>query len=94
MDGEVRDLVVSQGELPDDLDGTLFRIGANLHYAPLSGRYNGWMGDGMVQRCSTTRTTLATLRMSTRPICGSRSLGRPIRPRFRAPAAWPTREAR
>jgi carotenoid cleavage dioxygenase len=48
MEGEVRDLVVSQGEIPESLHGTLFRIGPNARYAPLSGCYNGWMGDGMV----------------------------------------------
>jgi len=48
MEGEVRDLVVTQGSIPDDLDGSLYRIGPNLRYAPLSGRYNGWMGDGMI----------------------------------------------
>ena len=48
MEGEVRDLVITQGEIPDALAGTLFRIGPNVRYAPLSGRYNGWMGDGMV----------------------------------------------
>jgi len=48
MEGEVRDLVISQGAIPDALEGTLFRIGPNARYAPLSGRYNGWMGDGMV----------------------------------------------
>jgi carotenoid cleavage dioxygenase len=48
MEGEVRDLVISQGAIPDDVEGTLFRIGPNPRYAPLSGCYNGWMGDGMV----------------------------------------------
>jgi carotenoid cleavage dioxygenase len=48
MEGEVRDLVVTQGAIPDDLTGTLYRIGPNLRYAPLNGRYNGWMGDGMI----------------------------------------------
>ena len=48
MEGEVRDLVISQGAIPGGLQGTLFRIGPNARYAPLSGRYNGWMGDGMV----------------------------------------------
>lgn len=48
MEGELLDCVVSQGELPEGLTGTLYRIGPNLRYAPLSGRYNGWMGDGMV----------------------------------------------
>ena len=48
MEGEVRDLVVTQGSIPDDLDGSLYRIGPNLRYAPLSGRYNGWMGDEIV----------------------------------------------
>ena len=48
MEGEVRDLVISQGAIPDDVEGTLFRIGPNARYAPLSGCYNGWMGDGMV----------------------------------------------
>ena len=43
-----------QGALPDDLEGTLFRIGPNPRYAPLSGRYNGWMGDGMVHALSFT----------------------------------------
>lgn len=48
MEGEVRDIAVTQGVIPDDLTGTLYRIGPNVRYAPLSGRYNGWMGDGMV----------------------------------------------
>lgn len=48
MEGDVRDLVITRGEIPDDLRGTLYRIGPNPRYAPLSGRYNGWMGDGMV----------------------------------------------
>jgi carotenoid cleavage dioxygenase-like enzyme len=54
MEGEVRDLVISQGEIPPDLDGTLFRIGPNARYAPLSGCYNGWMGDGMVHALTFT----------------------------------------
>ena len=48
MEGEVRDLTVTEGAIPPSLSGSLLRIGPNLRYAPLSGHYNGWMGDGMV----------------------------------------------
>ena len=40
--------MVSQGAIPEGLRGTLYRIGPNVRYAPLAGKYNGWMGDGMV----------------------------------------------
>jgi carotenoid cleavage dioxygenase-like enzyme len=52
MEGEIHDLTVSQGAIPEDLCGTLYRIGPNLRYAPLAGKYNGWMGDGMVHALS------------------------------------------
>ena len=52
MEGVVRDLTVIQGEVPSDLVGTLFRIGPNPRYAPLSGRYNAWMGDGSMHALS------------------------------------------
>ncbi|MBW2423820.1 MAG: carotenoid oxygenase family protein, partial [Deltaproteobacteria bacterium] len=48
IEGELHDITVTQGALPEDLCGTLYRIGPNVRYAPLSGRYNGWMGDGMI----------------------------------------------
>ena len=48
IEGELRDAVVSQGAIPEGLRGTLYRIGPNVRYAPLAGKYNGWMGDGMV----------------------------------------------
>jgi carotenoid cleavage dioxygenase len=52
MEGWVRDLTVIQGEVPRDLAGTLYRIGPNPRYAPLSGRYNAWMGDGSMHAIS------------------------------------------
>lgn len=52
MEGVVRDLPITAGEIPDDLWGTLYRIGPNVRYAPLSGRFNGWMGDGMIHALS------------------------------------------
>lgn len=46
MECDSADLVV-EGELPADLEGTLYRIGPNPQYAPL-GAYNPLQGDGMI----------------------------------------------
>ena len=46
MEGEINDLVVL-GEIPSELDGTLYRNGSNPQYAP-RGRYHWFDGDGMV----------------------------------------------
>jgi carotenoid cleavage dioxygenase-like enzyme len=45
-EGDAPDLEI-EGELPRELDGTLFRIGPNPHFKPL-GRYHWFDGDGMV----------------------------------------------
>lgn len=45
-EGDEHDLAV-EGELPKELNGTLYRIGPNPHYPPL-GRYHWFDGDGMV----------------------------------------------
>ena len=46
MEGEIHNLVV-EGEIPHDLDGTLFRNGPNPQFAP-RGRYHWFDGDGMI----------------------------------------------
>ena len=46
MEGEIHNLVV-EGEIPRDLDGTLFRNGPNPQFAP-RGRYHWFDGDGMI----------------------------------------------
>jgi carotenoid cleavage dioxygenase len=46
MEGEVHDLVV-EGEIPRQLDGTLYRNGPNPQFAP-RGRYHWFDGDGMI----------------------------------------------
>lgn len=46
MEGEIHDLVVD-GEIPRDLNGTLFRNGPNPQFAP-RGRYHWFDGDGMI----------------------------------------------
>ena len=46
-EGDAPDLEI-EGELPRELDGTLFRVGPNPHFKPL-GRYHWFDGDGMVQ---------------------------------------------
>ena len=46
MEGEIHNLVV-EGEMPRDLDGTLFRNGPNPQFAP-RGRYHWFDGDGMI----------------------------------------------
>jgi len=46
MEGEIHDCVV-EGELPRELDGTLYRNGPNPQYAP-RGRYHWFDGDGMI----------------------------------------------
>ena len=46
MEGEVHDLVV-QGEIPEELNGTLYRNGSNPQFSP-RGRYHWFDGDGMI----------------------------------------------
>ena len=46
MEGEIHDLVV-EGEIPRDLDGTLYRNGPNPQFTP-RGRYHWFDGDGMI----------------------------------------------
>ncbi|MBI3796342.1 MAG: carotenoid oxygenase family protein, partial [Deltaproteobacteria bacterium] len=46
MEGEIQDLVV-EGEIPNELDGTLYRNGPNPQFAP-RGRYHWFDGDGMI----------------------------------------------
>ncbi len=46
MEGDIHDLVVD-GEIPRELDGTLYRNGPNPQFAP-RGRYHWFDGDGMV----------------------------------------------
>ena len=46
MEGEIHNLAV-EGEIPRDLDGTLFRNGPNPQFAP-RGRYHWFDGDGMI----------------------------------------------
>ena len=45
-EGDAFDLEI-EGELPRELNGTLYRIGPNPHFKPL-GRYHWFDGDGMV----------------------------------------------
>ncbi len=45
MEGEIHDLMV-EGEIPRELDGTLYRNGPNPQFAP-RGRYHWFDGDGM-----------------------------------------------
>jgi carotenoid cleavage dioxygenase len=46
LEGEIHDLVV-EGEIPRELDGTLYRNGPNPQFAP-RGRYHWFDGDGMI----------------------------------------------
>ncbi len=46
MEGEIHDLVV-EGEIPHEIDGTLYRNGPNPQFAP-RGRYHWFDGDGMI----------------------------------------------
>lgn len=46
MEGEIHDLMV-EGEIPRELDGTLYRNGPNPQFAP-RGRYHWFDGDGMI----------------------------------------------
>ncbi len=46
MEGEAHDLVV-QGEIPQELNGTLYRNGSNPQFSP-RGRYHWFDGDGMI----------------------------------------------
>lgn len=47
MEGDAHDLIV-RGELPDGLDGSLFRIGPNPQYPPRDRNHHWFAGDGMV----------------------------------------------
>lgn len=47
MEGEAHDLVV-RGDLPAELNGTLFRIGPNPQYPPRDRNHHWFAGDGMV----------------------------------------------
>jgi len=46
LEGEIHDCVV-EGEVPQELDGTLYRNGPNPQYAPRA-RYHWFDGDGMI----------------------------------------------
>lgn len=46
MEGEIHDLVV-EGEIPRELNGTLYRNGPNPQFAP-RGKYHWFDGDGMI----------------------------------------------
>jgi len=46
LEGEIQDCVV-EGEVPRELDGTLYRNGPNPQFAP-RGRYHWFDGDGMI----------------------------------------------
>ena len=46
MEGEIYDLVV-EGEIPWELNGTLYRNGSNPQFAP-RGKYHWFDGDGMI----------------------------------------------
>ena len=46
MEGEIHDLVVT-GEIPAELNGTLYRNGSNPQFAP-RGQYHWFDGDGMI----------------------------------------------
>ncbi|GAB7057997.1 MULTISPECIES: carotenoid oxygenase family protein [Paenibacillus] len=46
MDAE--ELCVIEGELPEGLNGTLYRNGFNLMYPPLAEEHNWLLGEGMV----------------------------------------------
>ena len=51
MEGDIFDLAVVQGEVPDDLQGALFRPGMNPQYPPCtSPGYSPVIGDGMVHQ--------------------------------------------
>ena len=47
-EGEVNDVIVSQGEIPADLNGSLFRVGFNARYRQRSEGYYPIVGDGML----------------------------------------------
>ena len=46
MEGEIHDLVVT-GDIPAELNGTLYRNGSNPQFAP-RGQYHWFDGDGMI----------------------------------------------
>jgi carotenoid cleavage dioxygenase len=48
MEGEINDAIVVQGEIPESLNGTLFRQGMNPRYRGLSETYLPVTSDGMV----------------------------------------------
>ena len=50
IEGEIHDLVV-EGEIPRELNGTLYRNGPNPQFAP-RGRYHWFDGDGMIHAFS------------------------------------------
>ena len=49
MEGEIHDLPIA-GEIPRNLNGTLYRNGPNPQFAP-RGKYRFFGGDGMVHAC-------------------------------------------
>ncbi|MGB0921810.1 MAG: carotenoid oxygenase family protein [Alphaproteobacteria bacterium] len=47
MEGEAPDLLIT-GEMPRELNGTLFRNGPNPQFAPRNDKYHWFLGDGMI----------------------------------------------
>jgi len=48
MEGEISDVPVIKGRIPDDLQGSYFKTSPNPRYMPLGGYYHGWAADAMV----------------------------------------------
>lgn len=47
-ESDAPDLIVTEGELPEGLTGTLYRNGPNPMYAPLADKHHWFLGEGMI----------------------------------------------
>ena len=98
MEGEIRDCAVV-GEIPRDLNGTLYRNGPNPQFAP-PGSYHFFLGDGMVHafsfedgRCHYRNRWVRTPRFEAEraagePLFGNLFDGRSQRPARRGHPGW------
>ncbi|HUH85395.1 MAG TPA: carotenoid oxygenase family protein, partial [Stellaceae bacterium] len=79
MEADAPDLPVLGG-MPHELDGTLYRIGANPQYPPRDDGYHWYVGDGMIHAFRFARGRIAYRNrwVRTRKFLAERAAGRAL----------------